>query len=138
MVPKARKYQTEPLNMQHGTPQFTQKVWCWWLAWIWTESFPGNLTLLESTEKCWLKWDLNSHLRDTGLLLYLLSYRVHRDPEGVSSNPTWVNVFQLTTAVSDCHENLLLEYIKQFWDECKTWTIPDPANSFFTCTKLES
>ena len=38
-----------------------------------------NLTLPKSTEKCWLERDLNSHLRDTGPPLYLLSYRVHRE-----------------------------------------------------------
>ena len=38
-----------------------------------------KLTLPKSTEKCWLEWDLNSHLWDTGLPVYLLSYWVHRD-----------------------------------------------------------
>ena len=41
--------------------------------------FHDNLTLPKSAEKCWLQQYLNSHLRDTGLPLYLLSYRVHRD-----------------------------------------------------------
>ena len=41
--------------------------------------FHDNLTLLKSTEKCWLEWDLNSHLWDTGLLLYLLTYWAHWD-----------------------------------------------------------
>ena len=41
--------------------------------------FHKNLTLPKSTEKCWLERHLNSHLRDTGPPLYMLSYRVHRD-----------------------------------------------------------
>ena len=41
--------------------------------------FHDNLTLPKSTEKCLLEWDLNSHFRDTGPPLYLLSCRVHRD-----------------------------------------------------------
>ena len=41
--------------------------------------FHDNLTLPKSTEKCWLKRDLNSHLRDTCPPLFLLSCRVHRD-----------------------------------------------------------
>ena len=45
----------------------------------WSETFHDNLTLPKSTEKCRLERDLNSHLRDTGLLLYLVSYWVHRD-----------------------------------------------------------
>ena len=32
----------------------------------WTEVLHNNLTKPKSTEKCWLEWDLNSHLRDTG------------------------------------------------------------------------
>ena len=48
------------------------------------KSFHDNLTLPKSTEKGWLKRDLNSLLRDTGPPVYLLSYRVHRD---------WTRVF---------------------------------------------
>ena len=41
----------------------------------------------KSTEKCcWLEWDLHLHLRDTGLPVFLLSYRVHRNwRQGLSS-----------------------------------------------------
>ena len=41
--------------------------------------FYDNLTLPKSTEKCWLEWNLNLHLWDTGPPLYLLSYWVCRD-----------------------------------------------------------
>ena len=51
----------------------------------WAENFRDNVTLLKSTEKCWLERNLNSHLRDTGPPLYLLSYRVHRDWRSVLS-----------------------------------------------------
>ena len=44
-----------------------------------TENFHDNLTLSKSTGKCWLERDLNSHFRETGPPLYLLSYRGHRD-----------------------------------------------------------
>ena len=98
----------------------------------WKETFHDNLTLPKSVEKCWLERDLNSHLRDTSPPLYLLSYRVHlnwikvasnpyrldsstgravdRCPEGASSNPTRVNIFHLTSAVSDYHKKF--PYIK--------------------------
>ena len=46
---------------------------------IWTGIFHDNLTLPKSTQKCWLEQGLNSYVRDTGLPLFLLSYRVHRD-----------------------------------------------------------
>ena len=75
---------------------------------------------------------MNSHLRDTGLPLYLLSCSVEstgigrtflsnlsareldsstgraadRYSEGTSSNPTRANIFQLTSAVSDYHEKI--------------------------------
>ena len=45
----------------------------------WTETFHDNLTLPKSTENCWLERHWNSHIRDTGLPLYLLSFRIHRD-----------------------------------------------------------
>ena len=120
------------------------------------------IRLPKSPEKCWLGRDLSSHLRDTGLLLYLLSYRVHKDsrrvlsnfwaheifsrqlnaihermcsvsilfqnhpqrftwtdihrdihgylwhPEGASSNPARVNIFELTSALSDYHKFIVI------------------------------
>ena len=38
---------------------------------------------------------------------------VDRYPEGVSSNLGQVNIFQLISAVSDCHEKFLLMYISE-------------------------
>ena len=60
------------------------------------------LTLWKSTEKfCWLEWDLELRLRDTGRLLYLLSYRVHRNWRcGLSSAFEKVSIDHIVFAIS--------------------------------------
>ena len=56
----------------------------------------------------WIKLASNPHGLDS-------STRRASDwyPEGVSSNPAWVNIFQLTLAVSDYHEKFLFMYISE-------------------------
>ena len=49
-----------------------------WMS-LWNDNFTIKLHCWSQLKKCWLEWDLNSHLQDTGLLLYLLSYWVHGD-----------------------------------------------------------
>ena len=58
---------------------FSRDIFCVNINNSWRKTFHDNLTLQKSIEKCWLERDLNSHIRDTGPPLYLLSYRVHRD-----------------------------------------------------------
>ena len=89
------RYISSALHKNHGLSQ------------LWTEIFHDNLTLPKSTEKCWLEWDFNSHLRDTGPPLYLLGYPY---PEGASLNPAPVSIFLLISAVSDYHEKFLFMY----------------------------
>ena len=45
-----------------------------------------------------------------------------RYPEGASSNPTRINIFQLTSAVSDFHEKFLFVYISEDDSEIKNET----------------
>ena len=67
--------------------------------------FHGNLTLLESTEKCWLEQDLNLHLWDTGLTVNLLSYQVHR---------VWRQVFIELKCMRYSHNNLMLIHDRMY------------------------
>ena len=70
--------QTTPLTKTASTTT-VMKEWLMYripkestyLVSVWTEILHYNLTLLKSSEKCWLERDLNSHLRDTDLPLYV-------------------------------------------------------------------
>ena len=59
--------------------------------------FRDNLTLPKSTHKCWLGRDLNSHLQDIDLPLYLLSYQFNR---------IWRPVFIQLQYTRYCRDNL--------------------------------
>ena len=70
--------------------------------------FHDNLTLPKSTEKHPLK--LNKKVASNPCGLDSSTGRAaDRYPEGASSNPAVVNIFQLTSAVLDHHEKTLLK-----------------------------